>query len=263
MFKNFLRRMGEIWQYRDMIDGLVRRDLRGRYKGSFFGFLWNFINPLTSIIVYIVVFSNIFRSGITCYYVYLIVGIMPWNFFSDALREGSSCVFAQNNMVKKIYFPREVLPIASVTSRFINLLINYLIVLLIVFFSEIGIRFELLIYLPLLFIVEYIFALALATILSALNVYFRDVEYMTGVFLTALMWLSPIMYAIDSISEPLRTLVSILPMTTIVEGFHDVMYNQQAPDLVKLGGLAVFSIILLIVCELVFMKLERNFAEEM
>ena len=93
--------------------------------------------------------------------------------------------------------------------------------------------------------------------------YFRDVEYMTGVFLTALMWLSPIMYAIDSISEPLRTLVSILPMTTIVEGFHDVMYNQQAPDLVKLGGLAVFSIILLIVCELVFMKLERNFAEEM
>lgn len=261
--KEFFRKLREIWEYRDMVDGLVRRDLRGRYKGSFFGFLWNFINPLTSIIVYIVVFSSIFRTGITCYYVYLIVGIMPWNFFADALREGAGSVFAQNDMVKKIYFPREVLPIASVTSRFINLLINYVIVLLIVAFSEIGIKPQLLVYLPLILIVEYFLALDLAILLSALNVYFRDVEYMTGVFLTALMWLSPIMYAITAIDEGLRTVVTALPMTTIVEAFHAVLYEQTAPDMQALGFLGICGLVMFVVSEMIFARLERNFAEEM
>ena len=102
-------RLKEIYAYREMIFSLVRRDLKGRYKGSVLGFLWTFLNPLFQLIVYTMVFSTIMRSGIEDYYLFLFVALIPWIFFSTSLGGGSSCVLAQQDMVKKIYFPREVL----------------------------------------------------------------------------------------------------------------------------------------------------------
>ena len=198
-------RLKEIYEYRDMIAGLVHRDLRGRYKGSFMGFLWNFINPLCQILVYILVFSMIYRSNLDKYYVFLIVGMMPWNFFSESIGQGAGCVFAQGDMVKKIYFPREVLVISTVTSRFVNFLINYLVAFAIILFSGLGFQFRIiLMYLPAIMILEYIFTLGLALILASTDVYFRDIEYMTGVVTMAWIWLTPIMYPMDLVPPELR-----------------------------------------------------------
>ena len=113
----------EIWAYRSMIQSLVHKDLRGRYQASVLGFLWTFIVPLCQLGVYTVVFQYILhRNDIDKFYLYLFVGLIPWNFFSACLTGGSSCIIQQQSMVNKIYFPREVVPVAYVTSSFVNML---------------------------------------------------------------------------------------------------------------------------------------------
>ena len=116
-----MKALKEIYDYREMIHSLVRKELRGRYKGSALGFLWTFINPLLQLLVYTLVFSVIMRAGIDQYYIFLFVALVPWMFFSSALTGGASCVITSQDMVKKIYFPREVLPIAYVNSSFVNI----------------------------------------------------------------------------------------------------------------------------------------------
>ena len=149
----------EIFDYRDMVNSLVRRDLRGKYKGSVLGFLWTFINPLCQMIVYTIVFSVIIRSELEQFYVYMITGMVPWLFFDMALRQGSCCVRYQGELVKKIYFPREVLPLACVTSNCINMLFCFLIVFLVLMISSVGVRLEALLWLPLVMGIEYLLTL--------------------------------------------------------------------------------------------------------
>ncbi len=152
----------EIFEYRDMVNSLVKRDLRGKYKGSVLGFLWTFINPLCQIIVYTVVFSVIIRSGLEQFYVYMITGMIPWLFFDMSLRQGTGCVRYQGEMVKKIYFTREVLPLACVTSNFINMLFCFMFVFFVVAVSGIGVRLEALVWLPLVMGIAYLLALGFA-----------------------------------------------------------------------------------------------------
>lgn len=120
----------ELYNYREMINSLVRRDLKGRYKNSVLGFLWTFLNPLLQLVVYTFVFSVIMPMEIEKYYLHLFVALVPWIFFSTCLTGGSRCIIDQQDMVKKIYFPREVLPVAYVTSQFVNMLLTFLVIFL-------------------------------------------------------------------------------------------------------------------------------------
>lgn len=259
-----LTRLYEIFEYRDMISSMVKRDLRGRYKGSFFGFLWNFFNPMVQIFVYIAVFGYIFRSSIPKFPLFLLVGVMPWNFFNESLCQGSGCVFSHGDMIKKIYFPREVLPLATVFSRFINFLINYAIVFVILLAVRWPINFiNVLLYVPFVLLIMYIFTLAAVLILSSVNVYFRDVEYMTNVFMGVIFWLTPVMYQMDVVPGALKNIISLNPMTPIVTALQAVLYHNSLPTLSSLLRAFGLSVLLLIVAELIFIKLEKRFAEEM
>ena len=260
-----ITKIKEIFEYRDMIGSMVRRDLRGRYKGSVIGFFWNFINPLCQIIVYYIVFSRIFENGIDKFHVYLIVGMMPWNFFSESLAQGAGAIVSQADMTKKIYFPREVLPISAVTSRFVNLLLTFIIIFAITIASGVTLNATALICLPLVLIVQYILCLGFALILSVVDVYFRDVEYMTGVFLMAWIWLTPIMYTYESIENVtwLHWVVWKNPMTPIITSYQNIIYYHRVPDMAALGRAAVFAVVLLIVGELIFNKFVKGIAEEL
>ena len=121
----------EIYDYREMIWMLVRRDLRGRYKGSMLGFLWTFLNPLLQLMVYTVVFSFIMRAGIEKYYLFLFVALIPWMFMATSVQGGATCIIAQKSLVSKIYFPRQVLPIAHVTTCFVNMLLCFVVVFIV------------------------------------------------------------------------------------------------------------------------------------
>ena len=198
-----MKRIKEIYAYREMIASLVRRDLRGRYKGSVLGFLWTFINPLLQLVVYTMVFSVIMRSGIDKYYIFLFVALVPWIFFSSALTGGSGCIIASQDMVKKIFFPREVLPIAYITSSFINMLLTFIVVFAVLIVTGFGVNPVALLYLIPIMLIEYILALGIAFLASALSVYFRDLQYILGIIAMAWQFLTPVMYGQELVEESL------------------------------------------------------------
>ena len=191
----------ELYSYRQMIFSLVKRDLRGRYKGSVFGFLWTFLNPLLQLVVYTFVFSFLLKSDIENYYLFLFVALIPWLFFSTAITGGAGCVLHQSGMVTKIYFPREVLPISHVTSAFINMLYSFIVVFLVIFLSGTPINPVALLYLPIIMLVEYFLALGITLIASAVTVYFRDMEFILGIFMMAWQYLTPVMYSVDIVPQ--------------------------------------------------------------
>lgn len=258
-----LQRIKNIYAYRDMIYSLVHRELRGRYKGSVLGFLWTYINPLCQIIVYSAVFSVIFRVQIDKFYLYLTIGMMPWVFFNTSVQGGSTCVRAQADLVKKIYFPREVIPISYVTSAFLNMLFSFIIVFLAVFAAGWGFNPLALLFLPLIMIIEYILALGIAFIVSAVTVYFRDLEQIVGVMMMAWIYLTPIMYDVDFIPEQFRTLFFINPMTPVIVVYHDILYYRVIPSSESLLQAVLVSLAIFAVGFLLFWKLDQGFAEEL
>lgn len=253
----------EIYAYREMIFSLVRRDLKGRYKGSALGFMWTFINPLLQLGVYTMVFSVIMRSGIEDYYLFLFVALIPWIFFSTSLSGGSSCIWSQQEMVKKIYFPREVLPIAFVTSQFVNMLLSFVVIFAVLIISGKGLNITAVFFLPIIMIVEYILALGVAMFSSAITVYLRDVEYILGIIIMAWQFLTPVMYSIEQVPEKLLTIFNLNPMTPIIIAYRDILYYKRVPELQTLVHAWILGILLLVIGTFVFSKLKRHFAEEM
>lgn len=253
----------ELFAYREMISSLVRRDLKGRYKGSVLGFLWTFVNPLLQLCVYTVVFSVIMPTGIEKFYLFLFVALVPWIFFNMCVTGGTSVIFAQQDMVKKIYFPREVLPIAYVTSQFVNMLLTFLVIFAVLIIGGVGISFRALIWLPLIMIIEYILALGIALLCSGLAVYFRDLEHILGIVTMAWMYMTPILYPIDRVPESLRSIYYLNPMTPIIIAYRDILYYKQAPQMGTLINALLLGVIFIIVGEFAFSKLKRHFAEEL
>ena len=253
----------EIFEYKTMIWSLVHRDLRGRYKASVLGFLWTFIVPLAQLLVYTLVFSVILRSQIEKYYLYLFVALIPWNFFSNCLTGGVSCIIQQQSLVKKIYFPREVVPIAYVTGAFVNMLYCEIVVFAVCIFS--GVHFSVLglLCLPLVMAIEYILALGITLIISAVDVYFRDLEHILGILSMVWMFMTPIMYDINIVPQRLLPIFRLNPMTNVVVAYRDILYSGGVPELGTLGLAAAMGVVFLLVGLVVFGKLKRRFAEEM
>ncbi|MBE6859222.1 MAG: ABC transporter permease [Ruminococcus sp.] len=253
----------ELYAYRQMIFSLVKKDLRGRYKGSVLGFLWTFINPLFQLIVYTVVFSFILKTNIERYYLYLFVGLIPWIFFSSSITVGAASVVAQKDLIKKIYFPRMVIPISYVTSCFVNMLLCFIVIFAVIIFSGVGVNFLALLTLPVIMAVEYLLALGMALLASAVTVYFRDLEHILGIISMAWMYMTPIMYDKAIVPERLLPVFNLNPMTHVIECYRDVLYHKQIPDLTSLLSAAGLGILFLFIGCIVFSKLQKHFAEEL
>ena len=260
-----IARIKEIMNYMDMIRSLVKRELRGRYQKSVLGFLWSFISPLCQIAVFTVVFTFIFPSNVPKYYIYLMAGMIPWQFFSDSISQGSCAIIYNADMTKKIYFPREVLTISTVTAKFVNLLLSMIVVFGFILFSGIGFR-PLLILLPFILLLEYGIALGFALLFSAITVYLRDMEYVVNVILMAWIWATPIMYApeyLQTNSELIANVLRINPVTSVMNLYRDVLYFHTLPEMIDVILPTIWAVALLVIGELVFKRLEGDFAEEL
>lgn len=253
----------ELYQYREMLRSLVHRDLRGRYKGSVLGFLWTFVNPLLQLAVYTLVFSNIMRMGIKNYYLFLFVALIPWMFCATSIVSGATCILANQSLVTKIYFPREVLPIAVVTSNFINMCYCFVVVLSVVFLCSDNVNLLAWLYLPIIAIVEYILVLGLVMIFSALTVYLRDLEHILGIVTMAWQFLSPVMYGVDMVPKEYLTIFNMNPMTPVIVAYRDILYYGKVPELETLLQALCFGLIFCVLGFYVFGKLKRRFAEEL
>lgn len=258
-----MKTIKEIYDYRTMISSLIKRDLRGRYKGSVLGFAWTFLNPLLQLCVYTIVFSHIMRAGIEDYYLFLFVALIPWIFFNSSVAGGTTCIINQKDMVKKIYFPREILPIAHVTCQLVNMLLSFVVVFAVLIVSGKGISFSAIIYLPIIIVAEYLLAISITMIVSALTVYLRDLEHIIVIITMAWQFLSPIMYSIDMVPEKMRGLFYLNPMTPIIVAYRDILYYKQVPQISTLILGFVFSIVLLIGGWFLFGHLKKHFVEEM
>jgi len=258
-----MQHIKELYEYREMIISLVRKDLRGRYKGSVLGFLWTFINPLLQLIVYTIVFSIIMNANYEQYYLFLFVALVPWMFFSSSVTDGAK----EKEMVKKIYFPREVLPISTVTSAFVNMILTFLVVFGVVIIAGRTINPLALLCLPVVMIVEYILCLGIALIVSSITVYLRDLQYILGIFVMALQYMTPVMYGVDMVERSgagqwLILIFNLNPMTPIIKIYRQIIYYGEVPELGSLLLAVIIGVVFIIIGELLFKKLQKGFAEE-
>ncbi len=253
----------EIYEYRDMIVSLVHRELRGKYEKSVLGFLWSFLSPMFQIMIYNLVFTRVFQNDMPNFYIYLMTGILPWTFFSDSLGQGTGAIIYNSEMVKKIYFPREVLVISEVTAKLVNMLLSFIVMMGFLAISGVGFSVHLVL-LPFIIVIEYIFAMGCAFFVSAVTVYLRDLEYVVGVILMAWIWATPIMYRLDIVADPLlKKLLYLNPMTTIIMCYHYILYNHIFPRAWDLLVPSVAAVLALCVGYLTFRKLNRRFVEEL
>ena len=258
-----MSRIKEIIEYREMIVMLVHRELRGKYKGSVLGFLWTFLNPLLQLLVYTFVFSIVMRAGVEDYYLFLFVALVPWTYFSGSLAGGANCILGQANLVNKIYFPREVLPIAHVLSQLVNMLLTYIVVIIVILISGKGINPVAWLFFPVVVLQETLLAIGFVFLLSAITVFFRDMGYFISVFMMLWQFVSPVMYGIDLVPERFRVLYSLNPMTPVIIAYRDIFYYKQIPELSTFLMGTAMGLIMLIIGWVVFGRLQKRFAEVM
>ena len=252
----------ELYNYRELLKTNVKKEIRGKYKNSFLGVLWSFLNPLLQIAVYAIVFPLILKNTQPNYVVFLCAGLIPWTFFSTAINRAAFTLIENGNLLKKVYFPRAILPISVVTSEAVNFIISTIIIIAFVIGGGIPLTKYILIY-PLIFIVQYILVLGLSFIVSSVTVYFRDLQHFIGIALQLLFYATPIVYAPDSIPQNFQWILQYNPMTYIINGYRDIFYYQRMPDFSSLGIVLVISIALCIIGYFIFKKLQKRFAEEM
>jgi len=252
----------DLYNYRELLKTNVKKEIRGKYKNSFLGVLWSFLNPLLQIAVYAIVFPLILKNTQENYVIFLCCGLIPWTFFSTAISRSSFTMVENGNILKKVYFPREILPISVVTSEAVNFLISTIIILAFVLFSGLGITKYVLLY-PIVFLAQYLLLLAISFVVSSICVYVRDLQHFIGIFLQLLFYATPIVYAADTIPTEFAWILKLNPMTYVINGYRDIFYNQTMPDVTSLLILIGTVIVAIVVGYIIFNKLQKGFAEEL
>ena len=251
-----------LYKYRELLKTNVKKEIRGKYKNSFLGVLWSFLNPLLQIIVYALIFQVILKNPQENYAIFLCCGLIPWTFFSSATTRSAFTMIENGNIIKKVYFPREILPISIVTSEAVNFMISTIIILAFVILGGIGISKYILFY-PLVLLAQYLLLIGISLIISSISVYVRDLQHLIGVAMQLLFYATPIVYSAESIPDNFKWILYLNPMTYIINGYRDIFYNQQMIDIIPTLCLIIISIILCFIGYIIFNKLQKGFAEQL
>jgi ABC-2 type transport system permease protein len=225
-----------VWRYRELLANLTRKELKVKYKNSALGFAWSLLNPILYLVVYWFVFQVVLKAGIPNFAIFFLAGLLPWNFFSTALGGGTISIVGNRGLVSKVWFPREILPLASIGAAMVHFFLQSLVLALtlVVFRYAPSPQFMLLLIPALVTLVVFLAALAIA--LSAVNVYLRDTQHFLELVLLAWFWLTPIVYAYETAKDQLGAWSWVFlanPMTDIVLVFQRAIYNKTwyfAPD---------------------------------
>jgi lipopolysaccharide transport system permease protein len=251
-----------IYNYRELLKTNIKKEIRGKYKHSFLGVLWSFLNPLLQIAIYAIIFPIILKTEQENYVIFLCVALIPWTYFTTVVTQSTGVVISNANIIKKVYFPREILPISVVSSATVNFMISTLIILAFVLFSGMGITWYLCFY-PLILLIQYILSIAISFFVSSMTVYLRDLEHLIGIAIMVLFYGTPIVYSLQGLPPMYSKILSLNPMAHIIEAYRAIFYYQTMPNFKGLGIITLVSIILCVLGYKVFKKLEKRFAEEL
>ncbi len=258
---------------------LTLRELRGKFKRSTLGWLWSIINPAANIAVYSIVFGVFLDlkppvgdpSGLEVYALFLMCGLIPWTFLSNSLGGAVGSIVGNEGLVKKVYFPRWVLPASSVLSWLASYGVELVVLTLILLVAG----NMLLPWVPVviaLMVLQLGFTLGIGMVLSAANAYFRDIQHFLSIFLNIWFYATPILYPPDlppahktvmGVSVPVRSILAANPMSAFVEAYRDVMYNLRMPSLGAFAYLVAITAVTLALGIVIFNRLETNLAEEL
>jgi len=267
-----LRHLDELWQYRELIRNLVVRDLKARYKSSFLGVAWSWLNPLLMMIVYTVFFTIFLRrADIHHYPVFVLCGLLSWNFFNDSILQATASIVGNAHLIKKVYFPREVLPISIVLSNLVNFLIALPVFFVLVLISGASLTWWALL-LPVTILLQVTFTVGMALLLATLNVFYRDIQHILGVLMLAWFFLTPVFYPIETVPQKAHLLgISfdaqlwlhrLNPMASLVASYRDLLYKGAPTGLDFLLRTAVTVLVVLVLGYLVFLRYSPRFGEE-
>ena len=261
----------------DLLINLTLRDLRSKYKRSVLGWTWSVLNPLVAVVVYSAVFSIFLRiepsvgdpSGLDSYAVFLLVTLLPWQFHVTSLTEANRSITANSSLITKIFFPRWVLPTSAVLARFLTLIVEMFVLLVLIALWEGHIAFQWIPVIAALMILQLLFTIGLALIISAANVYFRDIQHFLMVALQPWMFLTPILYPLNLVPDDkeflgisYRTLYQLNPMVSWAKAYRNVLYDLRFPSLERWLAILAATFIVLYLGFKIFNRLEPRMAEE-
>jgi len=252
----------DLYNYRELLKTSIKKEVRGKYKGSWLGIMWTFLNPLLMLAVYAFVFPYILRVPVENYTIFMIVALIPWNFFTTAVTTGTSSINIAGGILKKVYFPREIIPISVTISQLINFLITCIIVFLFIVFSGVGFSIHVIL-LPLIILIQLCLILGINFILSAITVFVNDVAHFVQVAMTLLFYATPIVYLSSMLPEKFQWAMHVNPMAVLVEAYRSVLFYHELPDMKWLTIWGIASFVLMVIGYRIFKKLERTFVEEL
>jgi len=261
LFANLAR----LLRYRVLISTLVARELKARYRGSVFGFLWSFINPLLLLLIYTFVFTTVIPNEeprTRPYALFMFSGILPWTWFATSLSDAAGSLLAGGNLIKKVLFPAEVLPIVSVLANMVHFFFGLTILVLFLLFYRHYPSLSDLVWFPVAVAIEFVFATALALLLSALTVHFRDIRDILANVLTLWFFATPIIYPwFQPNVQRFHRLFNVNPFTHLAVAYQEILFFGHIGHWRWLLALGAASIVLFLACYWLFDRLRDSFAE--
>ncbi len=263
MLKNLLA----LFRYRGLIQALVVRDLKARYRGSVLGFFWSFFNPLLLLLIYTFVFTKVMvgihPAEMEPYALFMFCGILPWTWFSSSLIESSNTLIAGGNLIKKVLFPAEVLPIVTVLANMVHFFLGLPIMAVFLIYYQRPLDPVELLWLPVIVLIQLVLTTGLALFLSALTVHFRDLKDLLGNLLTLWFFATPIIYPMQLAPADLRWMLNLNPFTHLVISYQEVLFFPGPHGHWKwLLALGAMSVMVFLAGYFVFDRLRDSFAEE-
>ena len=249
-------------RYRALVRNLVLKDLSLKYRNSVLGVVWSLLNPLLLLVVYTVAFKFILRVQTENYAYFLLTGLLPWNFFASSMIGSTESITGNTSLIKKVYFPRETLPIASVLFTFSQLLLALAVFLpACLLVSGLGLHWTAVLFVPLL-LLHLLFTLGLAFILATCTVFFRDVVHLTEVALVLLFWVTPIIYPVTMAPPELQLFFKLSPLAAFAIAYQDVLFWGRMPEEMVVATLVGWTAAVLLGGYALFRRFSPVFAEE-
>jgi lipopolysaccharide transport system permease protein len=252
----------EQYNYRHLIWILAWVDFKQRYKNSVLGYFWSLLEPLMMLSILYLIFSNLMKSPVEYYPLFLLMGLIMWNFFSRATTSSLAVIRFKPSMIKKVYFPREILVISTCTTAFLMSLFESIVFIVFMAIFQIPLSLYIL-YLPCIIFLYYMLTLGVSLALAALNVFYQDVQYIWAVILQIGFFATPVMYPLSVFPPYLQHLLSYNPLAQIIFLARDVTLYAKAPNAASFAYVIVIAFVILATGYWIFSRMEPRFAEEL